>query len=105
MGLHFVTQHQQGTAESHQCSEGVHRVIIFPITLFVCANTSHLSFQRVLFKFWITTLEGKDILQPFHDCDLPRGECDLKSPFSILGESIVFTVFAKAFFPWSSGSF
>lgn len=105
VGLHLLMQHQQNTAESHPHGEGVHRAIILTITLFVCANPSHLSFQTVLFKFWITRLEGKVILQPLHDCDVPRGECGLKSTFSIFCESIVFTMFARPFLPWSPGSF
>lgn len=74
VGIRLLMQHQQATSESHPHGEGVNRVIILPITLFVCANHSHLSFWIVLFKFWIIRLEGKDIVQPLHGCDVPRRE-------------------------------
>lgn len=105
VGLHLLMQHQQNTAESHAHGEGVHSVIVLTITLFACANTSNLSFHTILFKFWITRLEGKVILQPLYDCDAPREECDLKSTFSVFCESIVFTMIARPVFPWSPGSF
>lgn len=81
-------QHKPGTAKSQPHGEGE----MSPVTFFVCVNPSYLSFQTVLFKFWITRLEGKDVLQSLHDCDVPRGECDLRSPFSVFCESIVFTM-------------
>lgn len=41
--------------------------------------------------------EGKDRLQSFHDCDVPRVEWGLKCPFWIFCDSIVFTVLINSF--------